>query len=347
MRLRYVDPSSPGFTRLRRGRGFRIVNPDGMPADEATVERVRSLAVPPAWRDVWIAPVANAHLQATGIDAAGRRQYLYHPEWRTQRDRAKFDRMVEFAHALPALRELVQRDLALGGMPRERVLACAVRLLDRGFFRVGGEEYANENETFGLATLRREHVRIVDGSAALFDYPAKGGKRRLLRIADEDAVAVLAPLRRRRSGDELLAWQDGSGWCDVRSGDVNRYLKESTGQPEVSAKDFRTWHATVLAATSVAILGERATSPTARERIAGRAVREVSRYLGNTPAVCRASYVDPRVFERLHEGRTIDPALLAVDEAGLLRAERQVLTLLADARSMNDRKLIGNRRTAG
>jgi DNA topoisomerase I len=316
-RLRRADCSTPGFQRLRRGRGFSYLDEEGDPIEEPeVVERIRELGIPPAWKDVWICPWSNGHIQATGMDAAGRKQYLYHPDWRRRRDAEKFDEMLEFAQALPPLRQRVAADLRAGGeLTRERVLACAVRLLDRGFFRIGTEEYTVVNESFGLATMRKEHVTLEEGGVMIFDYPAKSGKRRVQAIVDPLVVDVVAKLKRRRGGgDELLAFKRGRSWQDLKSGDINEYLKEVTGAG-YSAKDFRTWNATVLAATALAVSGEVAGSATGRKRAIARAVKEVSYYLGNTPAVCRASYIDPRVFDAYEGGLIIRPVLEEATDA--------------------------------
>ena len=304
-RLRRVSSAAPGMARRRQGRGFSYLDPHGRRVgDPAVLARIRELAIPPAWTDVWICLDDSGHLQAAGTDAAGRRQYLYHAEWRRRRDRGKFARIETFAERLPELREHVNTDLALTDLPRERVLACSVRLLDRGLFRVGTEDYTTKNGSFGLATLRKEHV-IVGRERASFDFVAKAGVRQVLEVADPQVLPVLRALKRRRDGgEELLAWREGDRWIDVRSGDVNAYLKDAAGE-EYSAKDFRTWHGTVLAA--VALAGrERPSSPTAAKRAVSAAVKEVAEQLGNTPAVCRASYVDPRVIDRFTEGVVID-----------------------------------------
>src|SRR6266566_3596798 len=213
VRLRYVEPSVPGYSRRRRGRGFEYLDADGRKLeDEETIDRIRGLVVPPAWKDVWICPWPNGHLQAVGKDAQGRLQYLYHEEWRAERDRQKFARMLDFARTLPCLRAQVSADLAQRRLTVERLLACATRLLDRGFFRIGGEEYAEENGTFGLATLQRRHVRFAADGSMLFSYVSKGGKQRVLRLVDPDVRAVLAGLKRRRSGSELFAYGNGHGW---------------------------------------------------------------------------------------------------------------------------------------
>jgi DNA topoisomerase IB len=307
-RLRRVDCSAPGLTRRRSGKGFVYTDCNGARVtDPETLARIEALVIPPAWTDVWICPLANGHIQATGTDAAGRRQYRYHDVWRTQRDRAKFDHMIEFGRALPALRERIANDLDGDELTRERVLACATRLLDLGFFRIGTEGYAEQNQTYGLATIRKEHV-TVRGDVVEFDYVAKSGKQRLQSIVDPTVVEVLRALKRRRAGGpELLAYRRDGGWCDVRSADINAYIKDVTGG-DFSAKDFRTWSATVLAAVALAVSSE-ARTPTARKRAVARTFQEVSHYLGNTPAVCRSSYVDPRVVDRYLAGVTVGNAL--------------------------------------
>jgi DNA topoisomerase IB len=332
-RTRYVDPSQPGLTRRRRGRGFELLDDQGTRVqDEAVLERVRALAIPPAWKSVWICPYPNGHIQAIGVDKAGRRQYLYHEAWRADRDRKKFDRMLRFARALPRLRERLAADLGRASLDRDCVLACGTRLLDRGFFRIGGEEYAEENQTFGLATLLKSHVRLGEDGALLFDFAAKGGQRRRQRIVDPEAAAIVERLKRRRAGTELLAYRLNGHWVDLRSGDVNEYIKD-TASGDYSAKDFRTWHATVLAAAAISVHGRGAGSRTARSRAVLRAVREVAHYLGNTPSVCRASYIDPRVFERYDDGRTIAAALEDLEPFDAFEhqahVERAVLRLLS------------------
>jgi DNA topoisomerase-1 len=274
--------------------------------DSEVIQRIATLAIPPAWKDVWICVDPMGHIQATGVDKRGRKQYRYHDRWRERRDREKFESMVEFARRLPKLRKRVERDLRRRQISRERVLACAVRLLDRGFFRIGGEDYAEENETYGVATMRKRHITLR-GNKVTFDYEAKGGARRAQVIADPDAARLLRTLRSRRGGGhELLAFRNGRRWSDIRSSDINQYVKEGTGGNH-SAKDFRTWNATVLAAVVLAA-GARENPPeskAARTRAKRLAVNEVARYLGNTPAVCRDSYIDPRVFDRFDGGLTI------------------------------------------
>jgi DNA topoisomerase I len=309
-RLHRVDCSAPGISRRRAGRGFVYLDPSGVRVtDPEVLDRARALVIPPAWTDVWICTDPWGHIQATGLDARGRRQYRYHDVWRERRDREKFDHMLEFARALPRLRRSAAEHLTYEGLPRERVLACAARLLDLGFFRIGTEGYAEENQTYGLATIHKRHVKLEPPSTVNFDYMAKGSKRRIQSVVDPEVYAVVEALKRRRGGakPELLAWQRGREWVDVRSGDINVYIKDVTGG-DFSAKDFRTWNATVLAAVALAV-STGASSPTARKRAVARAMQEVAHYLGNTPAVCRSSYVDPRVVDHYLGGSTIAPAL--------------------------------------
>jgi DNA topoisomerase I len=326
MPLRHVDRAAPGYTRRRHGRGFVYLDEQRRPIRDERLGRIRSLAIPPAWADVWICPDERGHLQATGVDSAGRLQYLYHPDWRAQRDRAKFERVEGFAEALPALREQVTRDIRRRGFPRERVLACAIRLLDRGLFRVGTEDYVS-NGAFGLATLRREHV-VVRRASVQFDFVGKAGKRHVLEIADPEVVRVLRALRRRRAAptDDLLVWEDAGTWRTVRAVDINAYLKGSSGE-DFSAKDFRTWHGTVLAATALAEHGvER--SQRGSKRAIRAAAEVVSDHLGNTAAVARRSYIDPRVIARYLAGEVIDLSKVPDDgphealEAAVLRLLR-------------------------
>jgi DNA topoisomerase IB len=348
-RLRRSNCAAPGIARRGRGRGFEYLDPDGERVEDPEVlERIAQLAIPPAWREVWICMDPRGHLQATGLDAAGRKQYLYHEQWRAHRDRAKFDSMISFGHALPKLRRRVTRDLRVqgNGKPRapveqrlshERVLAGAVRLLDVGFFRIGSEDYAERNESYGLTTMLREHVTLA-GNELIFDFPAKSGQRRVQAIADSDAVELVAELKRRRSGTQLLAWREGRRWSELHAEEVNEYVKRVSGG-DFTAKDFRTWNATVLAAVALAQSGEPERTRAARERSVSKAIKAVAAYLGNTPAVCRASYVDPRVVDRYLAGTTIAPAIekLPAGDPDLAdariraRIEAAVLELLEDA----------------
>ena len=266
---------------------------------------MKALVIPPAWKDVWICADDRGHIQAVGTDAAGRRQYLYHDDWRAQQDRAKFKRLPEFAKRLGPAREALEKDLALRGLTRERVMACAIRLLDIGLFRVGGEDYADENESYGLATIQKQHVRVRK-SAIEFDYVAKGGMDRTYTVEDRLVVPTVAALKRRRGKptDELLAYTEARGvWRDVTSADINGWLKELMG-PDFTAKDFRTWNGTVLAAMRLAArAGE-----DDRDKAVTEVVKEVAETLGNTPAVCRASYIDPRVISQFERGTSIKAA---------------------------------------
>lgn len=299
---------------------------------------MKALAIPPAWQQVWICADPLGHLQATGIDAAGRKQYLYHPRWREMQDRKKFDHMVLFARALPKLRRRMLADLEGDDLGPERVLAGAARLLDIGLFRIGGEKYADDEGGVGLATVEKAHVTVRDGEI-VFDYLAKAGVRRVQAIQDPPAIAVVSALRRRRSGPtQLLAYKQGSRWHRVRSEQISEYLKAVIGD-EFRAKDFRTWNATVLAAVSVAADGRKARTQRARRRVIDGAVRGVSEVLGNTPAVARRSYIDPRVFDRYLSGWTIggeldrSGALDGPDDRRRARLEKAVLELLDDAQS--------------
>jgi DNA topoisomerase-1 len=338
-RLRRADPSLPGFTRRRAGKGFVYYDEEGERiAEIETLERIKALVIPPAWEDVWICPSPRGHLQAVGVDARGRRQYRYHDRWRARRDAEKFEHMVDFARALPDMRERCCEVLDGKGLTRDRVLACTVRLLDLGFFRIGGEEYVEQNNSYGLATLCKKHVTLGPDAALTFDYPAKSGKRRVQTIADERVFRVVAALKRRRTGGpELFVYRKGREWADVRSSDINEFVKDLSGG-EFTAKDFRTWAGTVLAAVALAV-AEKAESKTARKRAISRAYQEVGHYLGNTPAVCRKSYVDPRVVDRYRAGVTIAETLSRFEDddpdtaaSGLHGAiEQAVLELLDDA----------------
>ena len=307
-RLRRADCSSPGLTRRKAGKGFTYLDADGERVTEPEdVERIAELGIPPAWKDVWICPDSRGHLQATGIDAAGRKQYLYHPQWRTRRDSEKFDEMLRFAaRAAEAAR-------ARRRAPRARPTSSPATACWPA--RCGCSTAASsasapsstrpQNESYGLATMRKEHVTLdPEMRGMVFDYVAKSGKRRIQGVVDPAAFEVVAALKRRRGGGpELLAYKNGRSWADVRSPDINEYLKEATGD-DFSAKDFRTWAATMLAAIGLAVSGEVAATQTGRKRAVARAVKEVSHYLGNTPAVCRASYIDPRVIDRYNGGLT-------------------------------------------
>jgi DNA topoisomerase IB len=335
MRLRRADRSTPGFRRAARGRRFVYLDVDGERIDdEETIHRIEALTIPPAWREVWICPDPRGHLQATGIDAAGRTQYLYHPVWRELRDRAKFRDMQEFGRVLPRMRMRVREALHSGEeLSRERVAAGAVRLLDIGLFRVGSEQYADDSGGFGLATLTREHVRFRDGEA-VFDFLGKSGVHHVMAISDPECVALLRPLRARRSGPpELLAYRQGRGWHRLGSDGINEYIKLVAGE-SFSAKDFRTWNATAFAAARLAEF-ERRPGRRSRVRVIRVVVREVAAMLGNTPAVARRSYIDPRVLDNYLSGTTIDvgigpvDSLAEVDPRRRREVERAVLRMLS------------------
>jgi DNA topoisomerase IB len=312
-RLKRADCGGPGLTRRGRGKGFEYLDEEGRRiTDPEVLQRISDLRIPPAWQEVWICPYPMGHIQATGIDAAGRKQYLYHPKWRERQDEKKFDAMVRFAQALPEMRAQVERDLAGEGVTRTRVLAAALRLLDRGFLRIGGESYAEDNESYGLATMRKEHVSVTSNHAINFDFTGKSGIRHVRYVVDEPVAEIVRELKRRRGGgDELLAYRDEKGkWRDIKSPDIRAYVKEAAGD-EYTAKDFRTWAGTVLAAVALATTEpERRKVKSANKRMISAAVKEVAYFLGNTPAVARAAYIDPRVFDRFRDGFTIEPVLI-------------------------------------
>ena len=325
-----VDPAGPGLTRRRRGRGFSYHDASGaVITDHAEIARLTALVIPPAWQDVWISPDRHGHIQAVGTDVAGRRQYRYHDEWRRARDVVKYDRVLTLgakARRRPRRDRPAARRAGPGPGPgRDRVLAAAVRMLDVGVFRAGGEQYApgddDEDGTFGLATLRREHVSLKRG-AVLFSYPAKGNVPRSVALRDPLLHRVVGSLLRRKGGgEELLVYKIKRDWCDVRTTDLNGAVKELAGE-EYTCKDLRTWNATVLAAVALAAgAAEKGVpgSERGRKRIVTGAVKQVSEHLGNTPTVARSSYVDPRVRERFAEGHTVLPALQKLEgcEAGL------------------------------
>ncbi|MEU3721709.1 DNA topoisomerase IB [Streptomyces sp. NPDC031705] len=310
MRLRTSRPDRPGYARVRHGRGFRYLDLEGNALqDAAEIARLRSLAIPPAWTDVWICPWPGGHIQAMGTDAAGRRQYLYHDRFRAQQEESKHEHVLDVATKLPRLRQGITADLDGRGLTRERVLACTARLLDLGFFRVGGAAYRRDHQSYGLTTLLREHATCRRGEVC-FSYPGKSGQSQTRALVDPAAYDVVRALLRRADAEgQLFVYRQGRFWHDVRAGDVNDYLHDRAGA-DITAKDFRTWHATVLAAVALAVSVDVAgASRTQRARAETRAVREVSGYLGNTPAVCRASYINPRLFELFEDGITIRPAL--------------------------------------
>ncbi|HEX4723455.1 MAG TPA: DNA topoisomerase IB [Pseudonocardiaceae bacterium] len=312
MRLRRSDVSGRGLTRRRHGRGFRYVDQDGGPVGDADRARIKALVIPPAWREVWICPWPNGHIQAVGVDDAGRRQYLYHEQWRRQRDEQKYDRVLDLAPRLPDFRKQVAADLASRGYARRRVLAVALRMLDNGVFRTGGDEYVEQNGTYGVATLLCDHVR-VRGDRVSFDYQAKGGAHRSLALSDPLLAKAVAGLARRgAAAGRLLVCRDRTGSCAIHADDVNERFRELVG-PEFSVKDLRTWTATVLAATILAGTGVPG-SKRGRAGAVTRMYREVAEHLGNTPAVAKKSYVDPRLVELYNQsGTTVDRRLGAAE----------------------------------
>ncbi|WGL51991.1 DNA topoisomerase IB [Nocardioides sp. BP30] len=329
VRLRRTSPEQPGWSRKRTGRGFAYLDANGERLGAEEIARVKALVIPPAWEDVWITPYPNGHLQAVGTDAAGRRQYLYHPDWRTRRDAEKFDRVLEFGRALGEARAHVLTDLQREGMPRERACAAAVRLLDLGYFRIGNDVYADTNGSFGLTTLQRRHVRRMQ-DRLVFTFTGKSGVDHRIEIDDAMVREALDVMRRRRGGQELLAYLESRRWRAMLPQLVNDYVRAVTGV-DATAKDFRTWHATVLAAAALAE-APAVSSATARRRVVAAAMREVSEFLGNTPTLARKSYVDPRVVSAYEEGRTIAAATgrtYATPDERQLALELATLDLIA------------------
>jgi DNA topoisomerase-1 len=329
MRLRRSVVTGPGLTRVRRGKGFSYRDHNGDPVtDEKVLARINDLVIPPAWKKVWISPHANGHIQAVGTDAAGRRQYLYHQQWQEERNEEKFDRVLQMSRALPEMRQRLATDLRRRGLGRDRVLAVALHLLDLGYFRAGGDVYAEENNSYGISTLLCEHVSL-QRQAVEFDYPAKSGVRRTLVIDDPEVVrSVRALLRRPDKSGRFLSCRNGSDWAELHSDDLNTRFKELVGD-EYSVKDLRTWHGTVLAAAAF-VDADPPVDKRVIKRVESAVMKEVSEALGNTPAVARSSYVDPRVVTGYEQGMTI--------AAGARRAER--------AKRPDERQAILERSTA-
>jgi DNA topoisomerase IB len=333
VRLRRADPNAPGIRRIRHGRGFRYVDAAGDPVPAEVVARIKELVIPPAWTDVWICPYPNAHLQATGVDDAGRRQYLYHPAYRRRQDADKHERVLALARRLPAVRAEVARDLRGRGLTRRRVVAAALRMLDHGVFRTGGDEYAAHNGSQGVATLNRDDVQVRAGRLT-FRFTAKGGQDRRCTLHDPELATVVAALRRSRppGTERLLTYRDDDGWREVRAADVNARFKELAGDG-YTVKDLRTWHATVLAAAGLCVPAP--ATATARGRLVRAVLAGVADELGNTPAVARASYVDPRIVDLFDRGE-LGP-LAGLDASRLTRGsvrdrgERAVIRLLSRA----------------
>jgi DNA topoisomerase-1 len=310
--LRYVSDAMPGIARRRAGRGFSYIGPDGRRvADRRVLARIKSLAIPPAWTDVWICPIARGHLQATGRDARGRKQYRYHARWRAVRDEAKYERIIAFGRALPRIRRRVDKDLSLPGLPRERVLAAVVRLLEKTRVRVGNEEYARENRSFGLTTLRNRHAEV--GSHRIrFAFRGKGGKEHEVELSDRRLATIVSRCQ-DLPGQALFTYLDEDGEPrTVDSADVNEYLREISGQ-DFTAKDFRTWSGTVLAAWALSELQEFDSEAQAKRNVV-RAVEAVAERLGNTPAVSRKSYVHPTVIDAYLDGDVVRGARRRAEE---------------------------------
>jgi DNA topoisomerase I len=348
-RLRASADGEPGFSRRMTSVGFVYRDVDGKPLRNVrALQRIERLAIPPAWKDVWICSSAAGHLQATGIDARGRKQYLYHPKWRAERDEQKHDRILQFAERLPALRRTARRDLRRAGVPRERALAAAVLILDRTAIRVGSERYARSNGTYGLATIRSRHL-TVNGQTIVFDFTAKGGKRQRATVTDA-ALSAAVQAMDELPGHEVLSYIDDDGRpVDVTAADVNAYIKRHAGD-EFSAKDFRTWAATVAAAVALAEI-EDIEVPARKQAVVG-VVRTVASLMGNTPAVCRASYIDPRVIQRFLDGETINhlrDEVAQIRTRGLSTQELLVMSQLTralDTRRGGGRRGDGRRTTA-
>ncbi|RDI61816.1 DNA topoisomerase IB [Microvirga subterranea] len=330
--LRYVSDEEPGIRRKKFGKGFTYVGPDGRKvADEATLSRIRSLAIPPAYADVWICPRADGHVQATGRDAKGRKQYRYHPAFREIRESTKFEHMIEFAKALPAIRKTIDDHMGQRGLPREKVLATVVHLLENTLIRVGNSDYAKQNKSYGLTTLRDPHVK-VDGTELRFQFKGKSGKTWKLSVKDR-RIAKIVKACQDLPGQDLFQYLDEEGQQQsVTSADVNAYLKEITGR-DITAKDFRTWAGTVLAALALAEFEEFDSEAKAKKNIR-QAIERVSSRLGNTPTICRKCYVHPEVFNCYLEGSLLIEvkdeveAELRDNLAGLKPEEAAVLSLL-------------------
>jgi DNA topoisomerase-1 len=328
--LLYVTDTAPGITRRKSGSGFRYLDAGGKPIrDAATLARIRSLAIPPAYTEVWICPSPRGHIQATGRDARGRKQYRYHAKWREVRDETKFGRMLAFSDALPAIRERIEADMALPGLPREKVLAAVVRLLECTRIRVGNDEYTRANRSFGLTTLRDQHVEI-NGSTLRFEFRGKSGKRHTVGLTDRRLARIVRQCQ-AIPGAELFQYLDDDGERQtIGSGDVNGYIREITGQ-EFTAKDFRTWAGTMLAAEALAAM-DAGESEKERKSAIVQAVDQVAGHLNNTRAICRKYYVHPLIFESFLAG-TLAGRLEAGGKppAGLTAHEAAVISLLKKA----------------
>ncbi len=335
--LRYVTANGPCIQRIRCGKSFRYLGPDGRPLrDPKHLQRIRSLVIPPAWKNVWICPSPNGHLQAVGWDARGRKQYRYHPHYRSVRDQAKFSRMIAFGTVLALIRRSVEHDLKLPGLSREKVLAAVVRLLETTFIRVGNDEYAKENDSFGLTTLRSKHVRI-NGARVLFSFRGKSGLEHTIELTDARLARIVKQCQ-ELPGYELFQYvNEGGDICRVDSADVNSYIRKLCGQ-DFTAKDFRTWAGTVLAVRELHSAG-RATSETAAKKTIVGAIKNVARRLGNRPATARKYYIHPAILEAYADG-TLFPTMAQGEEQnavyaglGLRPEEYSVMVLIAEYQS--------------
>ncbi|GAB2522410.1 DNA topoisomerase IB [Paramicrobacterium agarici] len=329
VRLRIADTSSPGWTLATTSTGPVLVDARGRRiTDAAALTRVADLVIPPAWTDLWIAPQPNAHIQAVGTDAAGRRQYLYHEQWHRQKKREKYDRMLELAASLPSARSLVTRDLQAPYGSRERVLAASFRLLDNAYLRVGSERYAQRHGSRGLTTLLGQHA-TVSGDTVILDFVGKSGMAWGSQTTDAALASAVRSLKRRGGNERLFAWRDGVTWHPVTPSDVNEYVRERT-HGDFTAKDFRTLHGSTSAAAELASLGIRETAAE-RKRTIAEAVTRTADILGNTPAVARSSYIDPRIIDRYRDGYVL--------QTGRISPERALRALIMQHEGDDDDKL--------
>jgi len=329
--LVYVEEheSLPGFTRKRAGKNFIYLNVDGVVIrDQEIVTRIEALAIPPAWAKVWICPVVNGHLQATGFDAKGRKQYLYHVQWRSQRDAVKFEHLLDFGLELPRLRRLLNRNMRRRSLRKTRVIATIVRLLEQSLIRVGGDEYAKENESYGLSTLKNRHA-LVKGDELIFQFRGKSGIDHAIKVTDA-RIARTVKRCQDLPGQRLFQYYDETGELrDVRSEDVNEYIQQSIG-PSFSTKDFRTWAGSAFALSILSRRDHPTSKRQSRQEIT-RSIKQVARVLGNTPAVCRKSYIHPAIFEEFAAGRLTPPKASVhqlLSRSGLSFSERELLRFL-------------------
>lgn len=313
-RLRRSNTRRSGISRSRHGKGFSYRASNGeLLQDRVEVQRIRDLVIPPAWKDVWICPYPNGHVQAIGTDDAGRRQYMYHPAWREQKDREKFDRALEFGAKLPSARRVITQHLRRDGVDRERAFAAALRIVDAGALRIGSAQYAEANGSFGVTTLLVEHC-CIEGNQIIFDFPGKSGQHWDTRLEDGDLARALQPMVEREQADTLLAFRTEDGrWHHVDGSQLNEFLRQVTGGP-FTAKDFRTWQATVVAAMALAREDVGATTRTARQKAVSATMKAVADHLGNTPTVARSSYVDPRLVDRFMSGEVVPIGTFSASE---------------------------------